>query len=54
MKRRRMPEEDYSVGLLKAPKTLVTGTEEINAAERGTVTHFVLQHIDISKTETEE
>ena len=54
MKRRRMPEEDYSVGLLKPPETFVTDSDEINAAERGTVTHFVMQHLDISKTETEQ
>lgn len=54
MKRRRMPEEDYSVGLLKPPETFVTDSDEINAAERGTVTHFVMQHLDIGKTETEQ
>lgn len=52
MKRRRMPEEDLSFGLLKPPAALLNGEEEFSAAERGTVTHFVLQHIDFNKTAT--
>lgn len=51
LKRRRMPDEDYSTGLLRTPSALITDTSEIGAAERGTITHFVLQHIDIAKTE---
>lgn len=53
LKRRKMPEEDYSTGLLRMPQTLVRSSEEVGAAERGTITHFVLQHIDIRKTDTE-
>lgn len=52
LKRRRMPEEDYSTGLLKMPRSLITDTSEIGAAERGTITHYVLQHIDTKRTET--
>lgn len=54
MKRRRMPEEDYSYGLLKRPQSLMTDRDEMNSAEKGTVTHFVLQHMDILDTESEE
>lgn len=54
LKRRRMPDEDYSQGLLKMQKSISQERDEINAAERGVITHYVLQHIDISKTDTKE
>lgn len=53
LKRRRMPEEDFGAGLLRAPVVLTQGDADFGAAERGTITHFVLQHIDITKTDTE-
>lgn len=54
LKRRRAPEEDFSTGLLKAPAELSKGMGEVSATERGTITHYVLQHIDIEKTETQD
>ena len=54
LKRRRTPEEDFSTGLLKAPAELSKGMEDVSGAERGTITHYVLQHIDIEKTETHD
>ena len=50
LKRRQMPEEDYSTGLLKAQRGFLSDKAELSAAERGTVTHFVLQHMDIQKS----
>lgn len=54
LKRRRMPEEDYSLGLIAPTEDFVMVGEEISATERGTITHFVLQHLDIGKTDTKE
>ncbi len=54
LKRRRMPEEDYSVGLLKMPQGISKASSELNAAEKGTITHFVLQQLDISRTDNEQ
>lgn len=53
LKRRRAPEEDFSTGLLRAPAELLKGMGETSGAERGTITHYVLQHIDIEKTDTQ-
>lgn len=54
LKRRRMPEEDFAPGILRLNQVFLSGTSEIKAAERGTITHYVMQHIDFSKTETQE
>ncbi len=52
LKRRNMPDEDFSTGLLKLPTAMPEEKEDINAQERGVITHYVLQHIEISKTDT--
>lgn len=54
LKRRHMPEQDFSKGLLTEPTTIARDTSDIGAAEKGTITHFVLQHMDIHKTDTRE
>lgn len=54
LKRRHMPEQDFSKGLLTAPTVIARDTSDIGAAEKGTITHFVLQHMDIYKTDTRE
>lgn len=54
LKRRQMPEEEYSVNLISPKSGLVYNTDEINAAERGTVTHYVMQHIDIHRTDNSD
>ncbi|MBE5039763.1 helicase-exonuclease AddAB subunit AddA [Ructibacterium gallinarum] len=53
LKRRRMPEEHVPeiAGLSRA---VLTEASDIGAAERGTITHYVMQHLDFHKTETEE
>lgn len=48
LKRRQMPEEDYVPSLLRGTPNLLSDTSHINAAERGTIIHFVMQHIDFS------
>lgn len=53
LKRRRMPEDDFSTGLLRTSKTLLSDTSEINSAERGTITHYVMQRLDLGAVETE-
>ncbi len=52
LKRRQMPEEDYITGLLKPQLGFLNDKAELTAAERGTVTHFVLQHMDIQRGST--
>lgn len=52
IKRRQMPEENYGVSLLKPERGLLIDKAELSAAERGTVTHFVLQHLEVQKTST--
>lgn len=51
LKRRQMPEDDYTVNLISPKSGLIHNTDEISAAERGTVTHYVMQHIDIHRTD---
>lgn len=54
LKRRRMPDEEHSVKLINPDSGLIHGTEDISAAEKGTITHFVIQHIDIQDTDSKE
>ncbi len=53
LKRRRAPEEDYSRSLIETKKILSYNTDEINSAERGTITHYVMQRLDLSAVETQ-
>ncbi len=50
--KRRQAEEAYSPHIFTVPTVSVSGAELISATERGTITHFVLQHIDINKADT--
>ncbi|MBO5363913.1 MAG: helicase-exonuclease AddAB subunit AddA [Clostridia bacterium] len=53
LKRRNMPDSDYVKGVLQ-PRDVVLGElTEIGAAERGTITHYVMQHMDFARTDTE-
>jgi len=52
LKRRQMPEEDYTPGILRLNKVVLSESTEIGAAERGTITHYVLQHLDEKQTDT--
>lgn len=52
LKRRQMPDEEYSVNLISPKSGLIYNTDEISAAERGTITHYVMQHIDIYRTDS--
>ena len=54
LKRRRMPEEDFSRGLIRNPVTISEESDGFDAAEKGTITHFVLQHLDLKNCETED
>lgn len=54
LKRRKMPEEDFSASYLNIPTRLASSADDFNASERGTITHFVIQHIDIYKTDRRE
>ncbi len=53
LKRRNMPEGDYVQGVLKPRDAVLNEMTEIGAAERGTITHYVMQHIDFARTDTE-
>lgn len=54
IKRRQMPESNY-VPYISAPKNIIlNNSNEFDGAEKGTITHYVLQHMDFSKTDTLE
>lgn len=52
MKRRQMPEGEYTPRLRGAAQTLLTDITEIGAAEKGTITHFCLQKLDPKRTDS--
>ena len=54
IKRRNMPEGDYVENVLKSREVVLSDLTEIGAAERGTITHYVMQHIDFNRTDTLE
>ncbi len=50
LKRRRMSEGEAVGRLIEPVSDFAEDMSEITGAERGTITHFVMQHIDIAKT----
>ncbi len=54
LKRRNMPEEEYLPSILPVKQMVLTEQSRIGGAERGTITHYVMQHMDFAKTEREE
>lgn len=54
LKRRQMPEEDYVPSILRVKQVILSDLTEIGAAERGTITHYVMQHVDFERTESLE
>ena len=52
LKRRVVPEEEYVPNLLRYTMPRLAEHMEIGAAERGTITHYVMQHLDFKKTAT--
>ncbi len=48
--KRRQAEEEVFVGSLMSTDRLISKTDEINAAEKGIINHYVIQHIDENKT----
>ncbi len=54
LKRRSMPEEDYIPSVLQMKQVVLTELTQLGSAERGTITHYVMQHMDFSRTETVE
>lgn len=50
LKRRKMADEDYSTPLININTELSPLTNRSSSAEKGTVTHFVLQQLDITNT----
>ena len=54
IKRRQMPEEDFVPGIVKINNVVLTDNSEIGASEIGTITHYVIQHINFAETETLE
>lgn len=49
-KRRLTEEEIYTPHVFTIPTISARNVERISATDRGTITHFVLQHIDMDKT----
>ncbi len=54
LKRRNMPEGEYVKGVLQPRDVILSEGTKIGAAERGTITHYVMQHMDFSRTERVE
>lgn len=52
LKRRQMPEEDYIPGVLRVNRVVLAENAELGAAEIGTINHYVLQHLDETRTES--
>ncbi len=50
LKRRRMPEEEYTPGILRVNRVVLTESVELGAAETGTINHYVMQHMDETRT----
>lgn len=51
-KRRQNEEELYSPHIFTIPTISATDISMISATDKGTITHFVLQHLDFSKTKS--
>ena len=51
LKRRRMPEEEYTPGILRVNRVVLTESAELGTAEIGTIHHYVMQHVDETHTE---
>ncbi|MEE1013192.1 MAG: PD-(D/E)XK nuclease family protein, partial [Clostridia bacterium] len=52
LKRRQMPEEDYIPGVLRVNRVVLAENAELGAAEIGTINHYVLQHLDETRTDS--
>lgn len=50
IKRRLMPEDNFTPALPSLNTSILTEVSEFGAAEKGTITHYVLQHLDFEKT----
>ncbi len=50
--KRRQSGNDVFVGSLVPAESLISTTDEISGTEKGTITHYVIQHIDEKKTDT--
>ena len=50
IKRRLMPDNNFVPSLPALNTSILTGTSQIGAAEKGTITHYVMQHLDYEKT----
>ncbi len=54
LKRRTIPEEEYLPSILPVRQAILTEQTSIGGAERGTITHYVMQHLDFHRTKTVE
>ncbi len=52
LKRRQMPEEEYTPGILRMNRVVLAENTELGKAEIGTINHYVLQHLDIHRCNT--
>ncbi|MBE7011252.1 MAG: helicase-exonuclease AddAB subunit AddA [Ruminococcaceae bacterium] len=53
-KRRQSEEEIYSPHIFTVPMISSSDISMLSATDKGTITHFVLQHIDFAKTNSED
>lgn len=54
LKRRNMPDDEYAPSVVNLNSTILTENNEYGSAERGTITHYVMQHIDYKRTDSTE
>lgn len=54
IKRRLMPDNNYVPSLPALNTTILTEASEIGAAEIGTITHYVMQHLNFNETSSVE
>ena len=52
LKRRNMPDDEYAPSVVNVDNVVLTEYNEFGSAERGTITHYVMQHIDFRKTDS--
>ena len=50
IKRRLMPDNNFVPSIPTLSTSILAETSQIGAAEKGTITHYVMQHLDLSKT----
>lgn len=54
LKRRQMPDGEFIPGIVKVNSISLTERSDFGAAEKGTITHYIIQHIDLANADSPE